>query len=427
MKNKIYRKLYLIIFITIFSSSLSYSQDFSTLYNYYKSKDFFHFRDGVKPFISLNISWQRAYLEALSDCTFGDFQNSKKNISLILTKYYKDIPDSLFKDLYYAKAIVHMNLYEYYEAAEACEQIKANYLKYFTKDELDSFNDDYDLFSGLKDCLPQTVTKNNDSKIKVEKDMAGMLNIPLKINGVDNKFIFDTGANFSVIVESEAIKLGMKILKKTVQVSTSTEEKTDAYLAIADSIFIGDIKIKNAAFYVLKDESLTFGPYKIIGVIGNPIIRAFGEVRISKDNELTIPLIPDSLSLGNLAMDGFTPIIQVICENDTLSFVFDSGANTSTLYEPYLLKNKSEIEGNYTLTDITMGGAGGMHTYKGYILDNIKLQIGNYSCILKKISLLAERPNFSDKNFYGKIGQDFIQQFDTVVYNNTNKYIEFIK
>jgi hypothetical protein len=107
--------------------------------------------------------------------------------------------------------------------------------------------------------------------------------------------------------------------------------------------------------------------------------------------------------------------------------VFDSGANTSTLYEPYLLKNKSEIEGNYTLTDITMGGAGGMHTYKGYILDNIKLQIGNYSCILKKISLLAERPNFSDKNFYGKIGQDFIQQFDTVVYNYTNKYIEFIK
>jgi hypothetical protein len=110
-----------------------------------------------------------------------------------------------------------------------------------------------------------------------------------------------------------------------------------------------------------------------------------------------------------------------------MSFVFDSGAMMSTLYVPFLNKHRKEIEEKYTLTSIKLGGAGGMHTYKGYILNNIELKSGNSSVILDKINLLSERPNFESKDYYGSIGQDFLKQFKTVVYNYSNMYIEFDK
>jgi predicted aspartyl protease len=371
--------------------------------------------------------WQKNYLEALSDCTFGNFTVSNKNIDIILKTYSGQLPDSLYAELYLSKAYNHINLHEYNKALKAYEILKNNYYKYLTKEEIDYYNDDYDLYTCIKDYPAQRISKSSDTEIKIEKDMAGMLNIPLKVCGKDYKFVYDTGANFSVIVESEAIKLGLKLSDKTVKLSTSTEEKTNARLALADTLIIGKIKVFNVVFLVLKDENLTFGPYKITGIIGNPVIRAFEEVSITKDNEMIIPLNPTNNSLRNLAMDGFTPVIQVIYGTDSLAFVFDSGAMTTTLFEPFLIKYKNNIEGKYSLTTINLGGAGGMHAYKGYVMDNVNLSSGNSSVLLNKVDLLAERTNFEDKEYFGRLGQDYINQFNTVVYCYANMYIEFKK
>jgi hypothetical protein len=190
---------------------------------------------------------------------------------------------------------------------------------------------------------------------------------------------------------------------------------------------IGGITLENVVFLVMKDADFTFGPYKIEGVIGAPIIRSLGEIKFTKDEELIIPDVPEKSELKNFAYSGFTPIIQMIYGNDSLNFVFDSGNNAISLFPPFFNLYSKEITGKYELKKIQTGGAGGIIEADGYIIDNIILKTGNASAKLNNVSLFINPFGDNQKFFHGNLGQFYIQQFDTLIMNYSNMYIDFRK
>ena len=260
------------------------------------------------------------------------------------------------------------------------------------------------------------------------KDWIGLWNIPVTVSDSTYDFIFDTGANISTITKSYAKKLGFKILETEFEVGTATNIKVKSGLAIAEKISLGNITYHNVVFLVLPDEALSFPQinYYINGVVGFPMIEAMEEIHITKDHELIVPLKPETKNIQNLAFDGLTPIILTVHKNDSLSFAFDTGAMTTHLYLSYYNKYKNEIDSNYEMRTIIIGGAGGSIDVKGFILNDVIFSIGNTKANLDKVRLIAEEIKDKDNYFYGNLGQDVINQFDEMVINFESMYIEFL-
>jgi predicted aspartyl protease len=418
----------LLVLFVLFVFSSSFAQDFTSLYSLYKQKDYFRFRNIVSNYTDAEVIWHKPFLESMSDCIFGNFENSNKNISYIISNYISELPDSLLKDVYQKKYFNHSFLHEYKDAFESAQIVSDKYTDYLTKEEKETLPDDIMMFKALSNSPKQKIKKGTqDAVIKTSKDMAGLWRIPLKVENIDFSFVFDTGADFSVIVESLAKKLGMKISDEEFNVGTSTDKKIKSRVAVASSVIIGDVSLENVVFYVMKDEDFTFGPYKIEGIIGAPIMRDLGEIKLSQKNELTISVNPEDNGTRNFAYDQYTPLIQMIYKNDSLNFMFDSGNNSLLLFNPFLAKYNDEITSKYKLTKIGLGGAGGIIETDGYIIDEITLSSGNSTASVKKVNLIAKSLSDIQKYFHGNLGQAFIGQFGTLILNYKNMYIEFIK
>lgn len=406
-------------------NNLSYSQNFEAVYSSYKQKDYFHFKDNLAHISAIDNVWMDLYLRALSDCIFGNFETSNKNISEIIKNYSDVIPDSLMKEIYQNKYYNHIFLFEYNEAYNACNILISKYNQYLTTDEKENLPDELIMLRDLKDVPKQQIRKEGEQRLKVYKDLAGLWRTPITLNDTNIDFVFDTGADFSVIIESLAEKLGVKILGEEFDVGTITDKKIKSKVGVLDKMKIQGITLENVVFYVMKDEDFTFGPYKIEGIIGAPIIKAFGEIQFTKNNEVIIPSEPETKDIKNFAYSGYTPIIQLVYGNDSLNFIFDSGNNGAILFPPFFKKYEQYVTQNFKLAKIKLGGAGGISESEGYVIDKIVLGSGNSSSEIKNIALLINPLTEVQKYFYGNIGQDYFNKFDTLTMNFKNMYIEF--
>lgn len=408
--------------------SFSFSQDFESLYNLNKKKDFFVFRDKVKYYTNSENLWQEIFLNAIENNIFGDFESSNNRMEVLLQKYFSSLPDSILTDIYEIKASNHINLFEYKKAYETALLLNSGYSCYLDSDKRDDIENELIIWKALQNVPPQKLIKEGVISIPLKKDLAEMWNIPVKIKDKNYDFVFDTGANFCVIMESLARKLGFEIIENSkLKVGTSTDKKVESKIAISKQMKIGSIIIENVIFIVLPDEALNFGNYRIDGIIGNPIMKAFGELIIKNDNELVIPEQPEKSDLKNLAFDGFTPIIQMVYNNDSLNFIFDTGGQETYLYNPFFLKYKNNISKNCKITKIKIGGAGGSVDVSGYILDKLILNSGYSKFELKKVKLITDKIRDFDEYFHGHLGQNFYGNFSTIKINYSEMYIEFIK
>lgn len=427
MSLKIRFRLLLLISILLFSS-ISFSQDFESLYNYYKKKDFFVFRDRVKFYTNTENVWQEIFLKAIENNVFGNFNGSNKKIKLLLDSNISQLPDSILTDIYEVKASNHINLLEYKDAYETALLLNSNYSDYLDTEEKENAENELIIWNALQNVPPQKITKSGNNTLSLKKDYAGLWNIPVKIKNKNYDFIFDTGANFCVIIESLARKLGFEIIENAkFKVGTATDKKVESKIGISKLIKFGNIIAENVIFIIIPDDALDFGFYKIEGIIGNPILRALGEIIIKDGKELFIPQQTEKSDLKNLAFDGFTPVIQIIHKSDSLCFIFDSGGQSTCLYKPYYLKYKNEITKNYKLIKIKIGGAGGSKKVNGYILDKIILKSGKTFSELEDVSLITDIFGENDKYFYGNISLDFFKKFSEIKINYSDMYIEFIK
>lgn len=418
----------LILLLFFFTGSGVFASDFDYLYKFYYNKDYFRLRNNYEK-ILLREKWQNDFYKGIVYSVFSKHTESNSVFSDLLNHYGDVLPDSIKAEIYKHKAINHENLFEYNEAFLTLKTTQEKYFDYLNNDEKKEIVDDIALYEAIKNEPPQTVTGKAGTKIQLKKDMAELWNVPVSVNDENMNFVFDTGANISVLVESYAKKLGIKVIDSKIMVGTSTDIKVKSKAGICKELKIGNMIYKNVVFLIMPDEALTFagGIYKIYGVIGNPVIKAFEEFSIDKKNVMTISGSPETNKYSNLSFDGFTPVIQLISNNDSIPFTFDSGANKTMLYKPYFDLYKSGIENQYKITDISIGGAGGVKTFKGYKLDLVKLKTNDLSAEIEDVELLIEIVKNNNNYFYGNLGQDYLRKFNEIKFNYKAMFIEFTK
>ncbi len=417
-----------IIMISISPNTTLQAQDnvSEKLFSMIHTKDLFKFFNMFNSAKENLDDWQRMYFNAWSMSVLNKCEESNRKIDEFLLKYPDKLNDAQSKLIYEARENNQLKLGMYKEAAVTSEYLLSKYSYLMTKDEKEEEENALIIWKACADVAPQTSLISADSRIKTKRDMAGLLNVPLTVNGIRDEFVFDTGANISTVSKSEALKLELRMMSGFLKIGTATGIKVDGGIAVADNLVIGNISFKNVLFLVVSDESLSFagGAYVINGIIGLPLIKDMKELHIS-ETEFFVPKTPIPSGLNNLVLEGFMPVIKVMEGPDTLSFNFDTGARTTILYQPYYMLRKNEIESKFTRQDIIVGGAGGDMKVKGFVLNKVNLNIGTSNAGIGEIQLAAELLKDSDKYAYGNFGQDYIKQFKTMVINFESMYVDF--
>lgn len=364
---------------------------------------------------------------ALVDNYFNNPTSSNEKIEKLLTKVNETLSDTLMHQLYHMKLMNDINLCEYSEAVNASEEILKNYKHLIDSSKYEELQNDHKVWLALANAPKQEIIRTADCNIHLERDKVGLLNIPTVFKKDSVNFLFDTGANFSVITRSVAEKLNMNIIEADFYVTASTGSRVESDIAIADEFQIGSLTIKNAVFLIFEDKDLAFpqADYYPNGAIGFPVIRAFGELQFEKDNNIFVPQHLTDYKLSNLALDDLFPVIAVLYGNDTLQFTFDTGANATSLYSAFYNRYQTFLDKNYTKRKFKSGGAGGMVEFEGMTLDTLTLGVADSKVILDSVNLHIEDHGEDNTYVYGNFGQDYIKKFDKMIISFESSSILF--
>lgn len=389
--------------------------------NYFKLKQVF---EAQKDKLSKD---HELYFKAIIFNVFNNLEESNSVIDEIINQKIINLSDTILNSVHNTKLLNHINLYEYSEAALTSEIILDEYRHLNDSTEIETLNNELKIWKSLRNTPKQEIIRNRDVSFPMVRDKIGLFNVDVTINDTIQNFIFDTGANISVIKRSLIKNLGLTYIESDFYVSAFTGQRVDSDLAIAETLRIGELTFKNVVFLVLNDEDISFPQidYYINGIIGFPVIEAMEEIRISKNDTIHVPQNPVEYNLSNFALDGLTPIIALNYKEDTLSFGFDTGARATTLYSPFYEKYKSEVDTNYDLQKFKSSGAGGVIEFEGYIIEDIDLKVGDSNARLKNLQLHKNKIGTEDNNLYGNLGQDFIKYFDEMIISFKNSSVVF--
>lgn len=392
--------------------------DFEYFYELYKKKDYFRLKTLVNQEKESLEHWQSYVITCFVATAFGKYEISN-NLIRELKGQSVIVPDSIMARVYITKSNNDIKLGNYKDAFESSKIVLDKYSAGLDEKTLEDVKNSMIIWEAISNVPKMNLLNRKNTKIQMKLDLAGLYNVPVRVNSSVFEFVFDTGANISTITQSNADKSGVEILGNEFDVGTSTGDKVKAKIGIAKKFQLGELIFENVVFIVIPDAALEFGGgvYKISGIVGFPVMQEMKEIRINKMYELIIPEEKITISNPNLFFDEFTPVVQGFIDNDTLNLLFDSGARNSSLYEPYYQMHKKEIEDNYEFKIIKIQGAGTEKELKAYIIGEKEIRIYNKSGVLKNLDVYTEPLKENDNNYAGKIGRDYMGEFDEVIIN----------
>ncbi len=237
---------------------------------------------------------------------------------------------------------------------------------------------------------------------------------PITINGHDAHYIIDTGAAYSMATETEAKRLGLKMVEGTPKFNGITgSAASSGHYAYAERVRFGNTELRNVPYVVLPDNAIDFFtelPEEQRGVTGMPILLATGAIRWNQHGELTIGLEtkPGNLRDANLAFDGLVPVTYWEVGNHRLAVELDTGSGGSYVFVRYIADFHDSIpdlpEGKTGLT-----GATGSADKRSITLPELRMTVGGMPWTLSNVPLFLE-PTIPESVFlYGLFGKD---QFD---------------
>lgn len=258
----------------------------------------------------------------------------------------------------------------------------------------------------LSDVAPLRVTIKGASLIRTDKSR----HVPLRIGDSLRNYTFDTGANLSVLMRSEAEALGLRIRPAALSVGSSTGTQVTADLAVAPRVQIGQIDYGNVVFLVLPDSMLTFSNgFRIPGILGFPLIEGMGEVHFRRDGSLQIPATASSSGPRNVAMEELRPLVQVTYEGERLACLLDSGAGESQLGAPYYMTHRAQVERVGVRDSIKLGGAGGERVMPIYRLRRATIGVGDTNVVLRNLRVQTTRLDDPTDELECAIGLDVLR------------------
>lgn len=248
---------------------------------------------------------------------------------------------------------------------------------------------------------------NGQPRQVVLKHDPGDITIPVSINGIVDDYVFDTGADVSVVTALRAKKLGLTVDETPRKIGGSSGQSAAFHTAIAKQIEIGGVQFRNVSFAVI--DGL---PSAIIdaGVIGLPVLLGLGSIRWSPDGEVEIGVpAAKGPSDPNLAFDRDELLLKVRVLGRDVMTTFDTGASTTDLNENFATMFPDAVkDASKGTTDIT--GVGGTKTFDSLKIPELSVGIGPSTVWLRPATItLQKMSNMGGECCIGNAGDDLLK------------------
>jgi predicted aspartyl protease len=381
--------------------------DVSPLMALYDRRDYFALRDGLAQWPGSSKEPEVRFLKAAVQHAFHQLEESNSNIRELLEEGGLD--KALVFKLRSLQIKNYARLYRYREAYEVSRAILALPVPAAHAEDVHDVENAARLLEALVEVGPQQSTVRETTVLSLDERR----HVPVRIGPFDRRYTFDTGANFSVLMRSEAEALGLPVRSAGVKVGTSTDVQAQADVAVADDMTIGSIDYKNVVFLVFPDELLSFpGGFSIPGIIGFPVIEGMREVTFRGRDVLEISANPNAPALGNLALEELYPLTRVEHHGESLLCRLDTGASRTNFYEPFFRRNRARIESLGVRTRAPVGGVGGVREMSAFVLPQAELAVGSASATLEDVLVYTESITQAKDNYLlCNLGMDFLSQF----------------
>jgi len=256
----------------------------------------------------------------------------------------------------------------------------------------------------LRGAPTQTVEFSKAATVKTR--LLGSWIVPLSVNGKDADWILDTGANLSLVTESEAARLGLTILPESAIASGSTGKRNRVRVAIGTDVRFGSALLHNVAIVVIADNALPRQAPR--GILGLPAIRSLGKISISSKGVVLIE--PDSrIPPGepNIFFEGLTPIVEAHHGSSPIQMVVDTGASRTTFYANFRATLSQEEIGQLRKSKAKSTGVGETTERPVEIAAKLQLEMPGRHVALKDAALRSEQPREFGYE-HGLIGMDLL-------------------
>ena len=239
------------MFTLIFSLLLSLQQ----LNDLVETKNMFKLRDAIENQKDFLNDKDLLYYQANINSAFNNIDLAQKQIIRLFDKHLEELTKDQQATLLSLKVCNFVKKYDYNGAAETCRLLIEEYPEEL--EDIDEIKSLEFIFSSISDVPAQNIfNKKKTNKISYTKNQFNHILLDVNIGDKEEAFIFDTGADFSVITYSNAKKMGINILDGSFDLGGSTNAKVGSGIGYADSLYINDILFTNVIFMILSDEEI---------------------------------------------------------------------------------------------------------------------------------------------------------------------------
>lgn len=310
----------------------------------------------------------------------------------------------------------YIKRFDYTNAAQAYDDLLAHFASQLDRARLQETQDDAGVMHILQGAPAQTITWDGPVRLTTERDVVGLLNTELTVNGVRQQWLLDTGANLSVVSRSFAQRLGLQFLPGTAQaMSGFTGIENPLQVALLPTLPIGGATLHNVVVIVFDDANLNLDAgkqkYQIQAIIGYPVFQALGKITFLHSGGFEAGDTTQSHGTGaRMYMELLNPVIECGIEGKNLPFSFDTGADKTLLSVRYYDRFRSE-SGRWKKAKSVLVGAGGAVKQTVYRQPQLNLNIGDKTVTLKQLEVLGSTLGTDLDNVYGNLGQDVVAKF----------------
>ena len=267
--------------------------------------------------------------------------------------------------------------------------------------------------SGVK---PMQLVRETPGSLPITDEKAGVIRVPIKIDGHQSGAMLDTGASFSTISTSVATRFGIEMLGHGAKVGSSTRRAVAIRLGIAKRLQIGNAMLKNVVFIVVPDSDLSIPRrLRINSIVGLPALMTLGRLEFLYSGTPTFLYdvqrnkpTSHSNTHSNMLLSSLTPLLLVHVPGSgaLLRMELDTGSNIATF-----TKNAITVAPTFFASAKGyvwhVGGVGGVvRERRALRLPEATLVIGGRRVVLKNVIVSSRESATKD----GVIGANILRE-----------------
>lgn len=282
--------------------------------------------------------------------------------------------------------------------------------------EVSGLNSSLALFSALSRYQELSVKSRRLSSVTMSDDFF----IPVAVNGKPARYGFDSGMDISFISEAEANRLGLPIQEVSASALQDGASGNDVAIrfVVADRLTIGGFDLRHVVFLVVRNDAMPFVelPPDKQGILGIPVLVAFGTMRWNNDRVLRIGMDRDrgDTQHSNMCFPAVAPVVEGTFRAQRIIAWLDTGSSKTYLTQRFARQFPDVIEAGGKEASVRLRGVGGSKEVRVITVPEFKFSVGGSDLVMRPAQVLPKDERV-DRDWYDVwLGMDLLGQMREV-------------